>query len=248
MMAWSRRDWDSAFFGYPVAAAEFARPPAPDEIRARLDDARRQGIRLLYLFAPPLEAAPRRACEHAGLKWMGRKVEFAKPLSSPAGPADPDLVPCREWTPALEGLALQSGEHSRFRLDAGFRNREFERLYAEWLAGSLRGDGGKRAWIAGTPSAPRGLITLEPGEALRIGLLAVDARQRGRGLGRRLVAEAERRGALQRAPELRVATQAENAGACRFYESRGFACVSQTEIFHAWLEPAARIPAPEEHP
>lgn len=229
------REWDSAFFGYPVASASFAAPPSPADVRAAIADARRAGLRLLYLFLPPIDAALRSALEWEGAKPMGRKAEYAKILQPPfSAPAGNDVVPCRESTPQLESLALQSGVCSRFRLDDGFRNREFERLYGEWLASSLRGDDGKRVYVAGAPAAPRGLITVEPGLHVRIGLLAVDARQRGQGLGRRLVAEAERFGQQHRFAELRVATQAENPAACRLYESCGFRRVSETEIFHAW--------------
>lgn len=232
------REWDSAFFGYPVAAVSFAAPPSPVDVRAAIAEAQSAGTRLLYLFLPPIEAALRRAIEQEGAKAMGRKVDYGKDLRLPVDvPAGDDVVPCRESTPQLERLALQSGIYSRFRLDDGFRNREFERLYGEWLASSLRGDDGKRTYIAGDLAAPRGLITVEPGTGVRIGLLAVEVRQRGQGLGHRLVAEAERFARQYRFAELRVATQAENPAACRLYESCGFRRVSEIEIFHAWLTP-----------
>ncbi len=239
------REWDSRFFGYPVASASFgpALPRLPDILAAR-DEARQAAVRLLYLFLPPVDAALRSSIEQAGFLPVGQKVEYARKVGMPP-PMEPgpDIALCRESSAPLEQLALESGSHSRFRLDPGFRNREFERLYGEWLASSLRGDQGKQVFVAGSAARPLGLVTLEPGpSAARIGLLAVDASQRGRGLGRRLVAEAERFCVRNRIAELQVATQSANRGACRFYETCGFGKSSETDVFHAWLMPSQAGP------
>lgn len=231
------REWDSRFFGYPVASVSFASPPRPDpDVLSALREARNQGIRLLYLAMPPVPDALRRGIQRAGASFAGRKCEYGKPIAPlPASGGDDGISICRENSPALERLALQSGLYSRFRLDRGFQRNEFERLYREWLASSLRGDGGKQAFVAGSAAAPLGLITLEPGGTARIGLLAVAEGHRGKGIGRRLMAKAERICGENRQAELRVATQAENREACRFYENCGFRKIAETDCFHAWL-------------
>ena len=233
------RDWDSVFFGYPVAAVE----PDPSsvsvaEVVAAREEASGRGIRLLYVFLPPVDEALRSALQREGIRAVGSKVEYAKdvPASSTAG-ADPEIIPCRAGSPALERLAFQSGKYSRFRLDDGFRHQEFERLYREWLTGSLAGTDGKCVFVAGEETHPLGMITLEPGETVRIGLFAVDPAHHRRGIGRRLMDRAEQFCVQRRAPELRVATQAENRPACLFYESSGFAKAGETDIFHVWLPP-----------
>ena len=230
------RDWDSAFFGYPVAAAEPELGSATvAEVVSTLGEARRRGIRLLYVFLPPGDEALRSALRREGIRAVGRKVEYAKDVPASGAAADPEIVPCRSCTAALERLAFQSGEYSRFRLDDGFRRQEFERLYREWLANSVAGQDGKCVFIAGAEPRPQGMVTLEPGEAMRIGLFAVDPAHHRKGIGRRLMDRAEQYCVQQRAPELRVATQAENRQACLFYESRGFKRTSETDVFHAWL-------------
>ena len=231
------REWDSAFFGYPVAAAELDHSPVSiAEVAAARDEARRQGIRLLYVFLPPVDEALRSALRREGIQAVGRKVEYAKdvPADRAADP-DPEIIPCRVGSAALEQLAIQSGQYSRFRLDGGFRHQEFERLYREWLAGSLAGRDGKCVFGAGEETHPLGMVTLEPGDAVRIGLFAVDPAHHRRGIGRRLMDRAEQFCVQRCARELRVATQAENRPACLFYESRGFAKASETDVFHVWL-------------
>ncbi len=231
------RDWDSAFFGYPVAAAEPDHGSASAaEVVAALKEAGGRGIRLLYVFLPPADEALHSALRREGLRDVGRKVDYAKAMpASLATVPDPEIIPCRAGSAALERLAFQSGKYSRFRLDDGFRRQEFERLYREWLAGSLAGQNGKCVFVAGEETHPLGMVTLEPGEAIRIGLFAVDPAHQRRGIGRRLMDRAEQFCIQRRAPELRVATQAENRQACLFYESRGFAKASETDVFHAWF-------------
>lgn len=243
-MVIQERQWDSRFFGYSVADVMFAEPPDFElDLRPALRQAVQAGIRLLYVRTPPLTARHRRNLQLAGACSVGTRVEFVKNIQV-APPLDDigAIHPCREHTPALLALALESGAHSRFRMDPGFNNGEFARLYDEWLASSLRGEGGKRVFIAGNIVGPDGLITLEPDTAVRIGLLAVAAHQRGQGLGRRLVAEAERFCFRTQRPELSVATQAENHQACRFYDKCGFRPISEVEYFHVWLPPAGRPP------
>ena len=143
----------------------------------RREGATRTGIRLLYLFLPMPDHTLREPLEKLGFLSVGQKVEFAQPVAPPPQPnADPDISLCQTPGDALKQLALASGQHSRFRLDPGFRNREFERLYEEWLFSSLRGDNNKRVFVAGDSVAPVGLLTLEPGrDAARIGLFATHA-------------------------------------------------------------------------
>ena len=241
-------EWDSRLFGYPVGSAAFGGgPDLAAEIRTALQAARHSGLKLLYLAMPPVAAPLRKTIVELGATPVGCKVEFAKPIQTPPPPAaENDIFWCRDTSAALEDLALQCGFYSRFRLDAGFRNHEFERLYREWLATALRGDDGRQAFVAGSLDAPRGLITLEPGITVRVGLLAVAADRKGQGLGRRLVAQAERFCRQNHAAVLRVATQTANASACRFYKACGFHQTSETEFFHAWLPPLAPASASAE--
>ncbi len=233
-------DWDSRFFGYPVEVARLSDLSALErDFRQTRQQALELGLRLLYIETPFLDNHQRQTCQTAGVTAVSINVGYVKTVVTdmPCAPSSV-IQPCREYHPALRALVLQSGSYSRFRRDPGFRNREFERLYDEWLAASLRGDDGKIVLVVGPSSLPRGLITLEPGAKVRIGLLAVDARWRGRGIGRSLVAEAERHCGLRSRNELEVATQKANQEACRFYERCGFHCVFEKEIFHAWFPPS----------
>lgn len=233
------RDWDSRFFCYAVASVVFSSAEEfVADCSAALAEARHTGIRLLYVSCPPLSPDQYKTAKRLNLTPVGQRVEFSKRLPLQDGPereVDAGISICSDTSPALEQLALQSGHHSRFRLDPRFRHQEFERLYAEWLISSLRGDDGKCVLVAGAPATPHGFITLEPGKIAHIGLLAVDAALRGAGLGRRLVAEAERFSAARGSTHLQVATQGGNQPARRLYERCGFMQIEALDQFHAWF-------------
>lgn len=231
------REWDSCFFGYPVGSYSFTDIPDPvKDIGPVLHQAICAGIRLLYISTPPLHEHRRQAIQRLGAKPVGIKVDFAKSIcEAPSADLVSEISRCQANSPALRSLALESGLHSRFRLDEGFKHHEYERLYGEWLDSSLREDGGKQVYVAGPANSPRGLITVEPGSPVRIGLLAVDAQSRGQGVGHRLIAAAENYCILHDQQHLHVATQAGNHTACRFYKNCGFHLFSETEYFHCWL-------------
>jgi len=239
-------EWDSSFFGYSVASASFQHSAGLIlEVQVAIQEARVNGAQLLYLFMPKVEEHLRTAIEQIGARSMGQKVDFVKTVSSPTeSRTDPDIDLCHAAHPQLERLAMQSGIHSRFRLDEGFQHQEYERLYREWLRTSLEENNNKQVLVAGDAAAPHGFITLELGKEGRIGLLAVDAAQRGQGLGARLMTEAERICSRHQITKLSVATQSQNTGACHFYETYGFTRRSEVDIFHVWPQPKPPVPPP----
>src|SRR5437667_9508861 len=85
--------WDSAHFGFPVAALTC---DGPDEAaRAALAAARARGIRLVYWFAPPGRDVPGRLLADFGGCLADRKATFrAAPVPAARVTAG---VPVREY-------------------------------------------------------------------------------------------------------------------------------------------------------
>ena len=231
--------WDSDYLGFGVARLE-AESLAPDELARLLAEARAAGLRLLYLVAAPADARSNASARAAGAWLADRKVTFALPVA-PAEQAEavaPAIQPTTTWTPQLESLALQSGEYSRFRLDAHFAPSVFTGLYQRWLRNSLSHEIAREVLVfAAEPTGPaRGLLTLglKNGRA-DIGLLAVDAGARGQRIGQQLVAAARQRTAAWDLAELQVVTQLDNEPACGFYRRCGFREWQVEHIYHLWL-------------
>ena len=230
--------WDSAFLGFVVARAVMP-PSGAAEVAAVVAQARAQGVRLLYLLLDPADEAAAAAARAAGAHLADRKVTFSRAVSPvPGRPVDAEhVMSATAFSSELEVLAWQSGEYSRFRRDPGFAPGVFERLYSHWLRASLNGELARAvlAW-AGPEGTLSGLLTLQAhGAQASIGLLAVQASQRGRGQGWALVATALRAAQDWGCERLRVVTQLDNRPACRFYTSMGFATEHQENVYHLWL-------------
>lgn len=240
--------WDSEFLGFPVARLP-ARHLSAAELVTLLDQQRAAGTRLLYLVADPADVETAAAIRHAGARLLDRKVTFAQELSRPpAGPAGrPEdssgrpaalhVAATTVFTPQLEALAWQSGKFSRFQLDEQFAPNVFPDLYSRWLRASLTGELARVVLAAGLPAGGKvGLLTLgQEDDTATIGLLAVDAAARGRGVGRQLLAAAQQRARAWGCRQLQVSTQRANAPACGFYAACGFTAVREEHVYHLWL-------------
>ena len=185
--------WDSEFFQYKVGRVDLPTSCAPESVERFADalvrQAHEQKFRLVYVFVgSPLESQSLSNLARRGFRDVGGKREYAREPVCISLPEDgsSEIVICREVSPSIVNLALQSSALSRFRLDPGFAENEYERLYTEWICKAVEGVDGLCAYIIGAVDEPKGLITLDSagGEA-RIGLLAVDGRSRRHGRPRR---------------------------------------------------------------
>jgi len=230
--------WDSNFLGFPVGRLVLTEQPEA-AITAALADARQADYRLLYLVADPADTVAARVAQAAGAWLADRKVTFVMPLlPSRAGqPVAAAIGTAVDFSPQLEGLAWQSGEYSRFKLDAHFSPDVFRGLYSQWLRNSLSGAIARRVLVWQAPDGQElGLLTLgEKNGRADIGLLAVDAAARGQHVGRHLVAAAQAQASDWGYSELQVVTQGDNGPACRFYEKCGFELTHEEHIYHLWL-------------
>ena len=229
--------WDSDFLGFSVARLPGLGLEAAG-LPAVLAAARAQGIRLLYVVLQPGQAALAAAVQAAGAELMDRKTTFLlQPLPATAVAPNSAIETTQTYSPALESLAWQSGEYSRFRLDARFDPQVFRRLYARWLRNSLSGAIARQVLVwRGAGGQELGLLTLgEKNGRADIGLLAVDTAARGQRVGQHLVQAAVQAARAGAYPALQVVTQGANEGACRFYRKCGFALETEEHIYHCWL-------------
>jgi dTDP-4-amino-4,6-dideoxy-D-galactose acyltransferase len=228
-------DWDSQFFGWPVARLPHDHLPAP-VLRALLAQLRRDGYRLVYwaAAAPSQEAllGPWRA------RLVDRKVTYTRDL-----PKDPIEPPCplQSATPdipqeTLEALAIQSGHLSRFKVDPDIPDQRFEALYRLWMQNSRSRALADDVLVLTDQGQVAGVVTVADKEgAGDIGLISVDAAHRRKGYGRALVQGALRWAQDQGLARAQVVTQEDNRAACRLYEACGYALTRRAFVYHIWL-------------
>jgi ribosomal protein S18 acetylase RimI-like enzyme len=226
--------WDTAFWGMPIARVS-GNALAPADLPAIDRWCARHAVACLFLLAPCDDAALLAAARAAGFVETDRRITLEQRLAGPGAPPSPAIrLATPEDIPRLRPIAAASHEETRFFADARFPRDRARELYATWIERSVGGfadavlvwdDGGR----------PVGYVTLhdEPG-AVRIGLLAVDANERGRGIGRALV-EAGLAWARERgADRASLVTQGRNAAARSLYAATGFSTRECAIWLHRW--------------
>jgi GNAT superfamily N-acetyltransferase len=138
--------------------------------------------------------------------------------------------------PALEDIAAQAHQDSRFFFDEGFPAARCRQLYALWVRKSYQGFA-DRVMTALVEGRPVGYIALhrEAPSAGRIGLVGVLPSRRGRGIGQALLKDALGWFAQQGMVQARVTTQGRNLASQRLYQRCGFRVCEMGLWYHKWF-------------
>ena len=233
-------EWDSQFFGFRIGTV----------MRHALDAAgmeqvlawcAAQRIQCLYFLSEASDATSLRLAHERGFRFVDVRVSYRMPveLARPEPPPLPSaLVRAAEArdVPALRELAARSHVLSRFWTDEGFGRDACAELYSRWIERSCQGYADS-VWVAESEGLAAGYVTchLRDGGLGEFGLVGVDAKRKGQGLGRALV---ERGLAWLRdegCREIGVVTQGSNVAAHRLYQSLGFKTAQVQYWHHLWL-------------
>lgn len=233
--AWEPLAWDTGFFGFPTARIL---APKLDQygLRKVMAELKAAKTELAYWSVDPKDADSNLAAAlYGGFLADVRTTYMA---ASPELPPDParftvSALGPEEETPALYALAVEAGRHSRFNVDPGFPPNLFRALYVEWMRKSLTGERADAVLAVREEGLPVGLVTLQAkGGIGSIGLIAVDAAFRGRGLGTALIRAALEWCAGRGCSIVEVVTQGRNLAATRLYEINGFAVSARANVWH----------------
>ena len=233
-------EWDTTFFGFGVARI-LQTEMNDDELSKTLKILRDNNYRLIYWQIPAGQYESAKIAQVHGGFLADEKITYVKNLVGM-----PDFRKATAYTPfpypdktpeaAMIKLALQSGEHSRFRNDQKFPPELYDKLFTCWIMRSVSKEIAWEVLVVKEGSDLLGLITLGvKGDRADIGLLAVADYARGKGIGRALVTDADKRFAERGYALAQVVTQRSNLGACRLYESCGYQIENVENVFHFWL-------------
>lgn len=229
--------WDSEFFGFKVGKVtgsyDFAHL---QNIRAQL---KKNNFSLAYWKINVFDSASIEAAKKMQIFLADTKIIYSIPVhdfvlnsqnlfntQAYAGKVNEELVM----------LAMQSGEHSRFKADKNFSPGIFEKMYGEWMKKSLTRELADEVFIVTHNEKITGMITVvKNGMRAQIGLLAVAEAHKKKGTGKALVHAAINWAKKNKYEIVQVVTQKTNIAACKFYESCGFKIESEELIYHIWL-------------
>jgi GNAT superfamily N-acetyltransferase len=225
-------DWDTEFWGRRIGRVHGAR--LDSERLTDVDEwARANAVECLYFLADSDDPGTAHVAEQGSFGLMDVRVE----LERPAERGDlPDGM--REATPvdreALRAIASSSHGATRFYADPKFPDERCDEFYDTWITRSLDGwaDGVLVAEVEGRPG---GYVSCHLADGTgSIGLIAVDERERGGGLGVALSRGAVAWCAERGAERMTVVTQGRNVPALRTFGRAGFMVSTLGLWFHKW--------------
>ncbi|GAB3287529.1 GNAT family protein [Hymenobacter tenuis] len=230
--------WDTDFLGFPVGQIRQESSAGLLPVQELVQQARQQGFRLLYWFVAPEDLVTSEALLAEGGVLADRKIRIALPLQAGQTQQLPlGIHAVTSFSPALQALAVQAGEHSRFRTDTRFAPEVSGRLYTEWLRKSLLGELAREVLLyQPNPAVPAsGLLILgDKNHRFEMVLMAVEAAQRGQGIGAAFIEAARCRAAAWGHRTVQLVTQATNP-AMRLYTREGFVLEHEEHVYHLWL-------------
>ena len=236
------KNWDSDFFNIRIAEAS-VNDFKIKNYRELRELFLRDEIELVYLY--PEDAVSDNSFSRLQL-FTDTKLVFSKSLGSKKDNLNPiystheDLSDYMidKWYPDLLELAFSSGIFSRFRLDPGFRNNEFKRLYTEWLDQSINKIIADKVIVSrGQNNEITGFVTYKESEkSVKIGLIAVSEKERGKGIGKKLLDYVEAKALDSGYEEIIVETQARNSSATNFYIKNSYSLMKEIKLYHLWIK------------
>jgi dTDP-4-amino-4,6-dideoxy-D-galactose acyltransferase len=229
-------EWDSAFWGVTVGRVS-AHVLTADRL-ADIDVwARAHHVDCLYFLAVPDDPETIGVAQGAGFRLVDLRVEFAWRAD------EAELATrVRSYRPgdleSLRMIARTSHENTRFYADPHFPRERCSDLYDTWIVRSCNG-WADAVLVAVLDGQAVGYVTCHFDRTSNrgsIGLIAVSADVRGKGLGRELVLGAVGWCREHGSTEVSVVTQGANVGAQRLFQVCGFLTLSTGLWFHRWYE------------
>jgi ribosomal protein S18 acetylase RimI-like enzyme len=231
-------DWDSLFFGRRIATMVGA-PRSRDDLATVVAAANAQGVECVYALSDLEDLAAVRALESAGARLVDVRMTFERGLAAFAAPdLHAGIRPARPTdVPALRALAAASHGSSRFYADGRFPRELCDEMFATWIERSC-GGWADTVQVADVDGRVSGYTTGHVRENGRgeIGLVSVDPRAQGHGLGAQLVGATLQVLRDRGATSTTVVTQGRNIGAQRLYQAQGFRTQRVQTWHHLWLD------------
>lgn len=232
-------EWDSSFFGFPVALI-LKEILTANELHSAISLLKKQGVKCVYWpasFENPEVISL--AEKHQG-KLVDIKVIYARSLEGFSFNYAEKLYirPYESSVPDEEliKLAVSSGLYSRFKTDDRFGKENFEKLYTRWITDSVNKKIAKEVFVSRFQGDLTGLITVaEKNGSGSIGLVAINEKYRGLGIGNMLMEYALLWFKKNQYNKVEVATQESNKAASALYEKFGFKPEKKFRYFHFWL-------------
>jgi len=226
--------WDSEFFGFRVGKLqESDQPVSTLDLLAQM---KASGYRLIYWDS----TSPRDEldCYHVIDQVL---LEADQPSITDSDLRSTSFTvterPKSDPDSQLIDLALEAGWSSRFRVDPGFSEDQFRRMYETWIRRSCMHEIADCVLTVDDGRNCAGFLSLSlRSDCAHVTLIAVSPKYRQQGVGRLLLKEAACYSAERGYSRMRVVTQSNNLAALRLYEGCGFRPLEVRHWYHFWVD------------
>jgi dTDP-4-amino-4,6-dideoxy-D-galactose acyltransferase len=241
MTDFNKMQWESGFFGFPVATIINHNGP---ELKSILKQLSLLDYKLAFLFSSEKDVELQQYAAKNGGLLVDRKVTYKRSVPIQIIPDKQSenhgksirINPSHIQAEELFDLAYSAGHYSRFKADQNFRKNDFKRLYSQWVINSLNGQLADYTIVVYGAEGIEGFSTLKlTNNIAKIGLISVDASKQNQGIGKSLIQESFRICVEKMVSTIEVVTQMDNSEACLFYEKVGFSILSIHYVYHFWL-------------
>lgn len=240
-MTIEKLDWDSDFFNLKIGKIV---PSNLLDAEKMLRQAKSEEYDLVYCFDHSCNLAfPQKTLKVFNGKMVDTKVIFHWTTNLEDAALTTvnlnaiELYKQHTIVPTLEQLAFDSGIYSRFKIDANFKQNDFERLYTKWIENTIDRPDKSYLFTYKEDELITGFITLDMHKDIpSIGLIAVNSAYRGKKIGQKLLVQVKKTALENGYLTLSVATQKNNQLAYNFYLKNNFKEHSQTNIHHFWIK------------
>lgn len=229
--------WDTNFFGFKVARILPTRLKNQELVSA-LNFLHKKGNELIYWGVDPDDSESLSAASINRGVLVDKKTTFVRDCSATLvyeSREDVETLKKNYWSESLESLAIQIGYLSRFRADPNFTKSVWKNLYLEWMKNSVNHTISDDVLVIRRNFHVVAILTVSIKDATgHIGLLGVDNKWQGCGLGSAITYAALDWFLKRNISKVQVVTQGENQAACYLYKKCGFTISSIEHTYHFW--------------
>ena len=217
--------WDSTFFGYKIGKVEIN---SILNVKDLINTIKNSPFDMVQVFSNQnLEIVFKQKPIDLKLTYL-KKVATATSNNQCIKSVNKDL------DGTLVKLAKEAGIHSRYKTDKNLQLK-FEEMYEAWMNKSLKRKLAIEVFAYQDKNIINGMVTINKKlKKAEIGMIAVDNKAQGKGIGTQLLQSVENWALKQNLENICVATQEENYNACQFYEKNNYIISDKTYIYHVW--------------
>ena len=234
-------EWDSNFFGFPIARLDGGR--LTKEMAADVDLwCKTKGIRCLYFMTDFLDPSTVEIAQQFGYKVVNIRIELRLRIQDYRfTPQNKSVVEIRQGEISdlefLLPIVDESFPYSRFIIDRNFDANRSKELYRIWLRNTFLKVPNDPIYVSLIDGRLVGFFTGSITGDTGIGeLMAVSSLARGKGIGSVLLNAIINHFESRGVKEVIFPTHSQNIAAQRIYAEAGFKTASVSLWFHKWYD------------